>query len=175
MRFHAASTTGAGQVLPTPVRRYARHNCFHRVGVMFVSSIDCCGCQAPAHLQECCGHAGTSVCLSWQNAGVILELVAIVVPAKISLVPATWSRGMVIYMSRQHAACFFRQHTPTLQAGCCYGTGQEPGNCTYSSWLLVGRDLAARGVCETIVLRAVCLVGPDDSRYSSSLLASPRA
>lgn len=41
------------------------------------------------HLQECCSDAGASICLCRQQAGtsVILQLVAVMVPAEISLVP----------------------------------------------------------------------------------------
>ncbi len=41
----------------------------------------------PAHLQEGRCHAGTRICLRWQVAGAIVQLVGIVIPAEVGLVP----------------------------------------------------------------------------------------
>lgn len=131
------------------------------------------------HLQECCRDAGAGVSLRWQDAGVILHLVAVVIPTKVGLVTAT-GRSMLnerMHMCGRVLHC--RDNTDTV-AGCCRRYQSWRGcfrTTTHSNWLLVGRDLAARGVCETMV-RLACL-GPFplvlSTAYSSSLLTSPRA
>lgn len=137
------------------------------------------------YLQESCGDAWAGIRLCWQQARVALQLVAVVVPAKVCLVSAHVSKVDSRLSINLPPLPFPGSNTDTAAVLLGPSRNNHPclpecrsGSVTYKSWLLVGRDLAARGVWLVSVRLAVCLpfplLLPPFPSNSSSELPSPR-